>query len=322
MGYATGLSNFALSYALAVTSVSPSNGSIYGGTVVTVQGSGFSAKPGDNALTISGLSCAVISSSAQQLQCVTQRSSVQKGDLKVQIGSVSTVLPKAFSFLSSLTPVVTSVSPSQLSPRISTPLSLTGSLLTLTNAVSTLVNFSDVTSVLIGTSPCPISFANSTAVSCTAPALPAGTYPVYVNSVGLGLSSGTPGLTIPLTLSSVQPTKGGLAGGLLVTLTGSGFSPSSTDYNVTIGGARCVVLNSSWTGLRCLTGAAPAGTWPIQASSKMHFPYVFKVCSLESSSASPIRLELQGIDGWCVPKRSLFDFLCRSVCPSALSALI
>ena len=194
MGNASGLSGLTLSYALKVTSVSPANGSVYGGTVVTVQGIGFSANPGDNLVTVAGLSCKAISSSSQQLQCVTQTGSGQKLNLKVQIGLAATTFPKAFSYLTSLTPVVTSVSPGQIPPGASTPLTLTGTLLTQTNAVSSLSNFSDVTSVRIGQASCPLTFANGTAGTCDAPPLPAGTYPVFVNSIGLGFSSGAPSL--------------------------------------------------------------------------------------------------------------------------------
>lgn len=271
MGYASGLKRLSLSYALVVTSVSPANGSIYGGTVLTVLGLGFSSNPVDNLVSIGGLSCKVISSSAQQLQCVTQPGSAQKLNLKVQIGSTSTVLTKAFSYLTSLTPVVSFVSPAQTTPATSTPVSLTGTLFTQTNAVSSLSNFSDVSSVFIGQAACPLTFANGTAATCNAPALPAGTYPVFVNSIGLGLSSGTPTLTVPLTVTSVQPTKGGLAGGLVVTINGTGFLSNNADYSILIGAARCAVLTSSASGVSCLTGAAAAGTWPIQVRASHIF---------------------------------------------------
>ncbi|GAQ89759.1 hypothetical protein KFL_005590010 [Klebsormidium nitens] len=271
MGYASGLRGLTLSYALAVTSVSPANGSVYGGTVLTVQGLGFSANSGDYLVSIGGLSCKVLSSSAQQLRCVTQPGSAQQLNCKLQIGLTSTVLPKAFSYLTSLTPAVSSVNPAQIPPATSTLVTLTGTLFTQTNAVSDLSNFSDVTSVLIGQAPCPLTFANGTAATCNAPALPAGTYPVFVNSVGLGLSSGTPTLSVPLTVTSVQPTKGGLAGGLVMTISGTGFSSNITDYSIVIGGARCLVLTSSVTGVSCLTGAAAAGMRPIQVSMGAYY---------------------------------------------------
>ncbi|XP_068094022.1 fibrocystin-L-like isoform X1 [Hyperolius riggenbachi] len=61
-----------IEYILKVTSVSPQYGSLYGGTQVTLAGSGFSSNPQDNQVQIGSLPCSVSTSSTTQLTCVIQ----------------------------------------------------------------------------------------------------------------------------------------------------------------------------------------------------------------------------------------------------------
>ncbi|XP_040289774.1 fibrocystin-L-like [Bufo bufo] len=60
-------------YILEVNSISPQYGSLYGGTRVTLTGSGFSPVPNDNQVQIGNLPCKVSASSAKELTCVIQR---------------------------------------------------------------------------------------------------------------------------------------------------------------------------------------------------------------------------------------------------------
>lgn len=54
-------------------------------------------------------------------------------------------------------------------------------------------------------------------------------------------------MTVPLTVTSLTPSSGSYAGGLNVTITGSGFSPNTTDNTLLLGGVPCIVLEASYT---------------------------------------------------------------------------
>ncbi|TRY58767.1 hypothetical protein DNTS_034596, partial [Danionella cerebrum] len=64
--------NVTIEYVLEVTGFSPSLGSLYGGTNVTIIGSGFSPNIRDNTVTFGNTQCRVTAASDQQLECVTQ----------------------------------------------------------------------------------------------------------------------------------------------------------------------------------------------------------------------------------------------------------
>ncbi|XP_051526679.1 fibrocystin-L-like [Myxocyprinus asiaticus] len=64
--------NTTIKYVLEVIGFSPSMGSLYAGTTVTITGSGFSPVPADNKVTLGDTQCQVISASDDQLKCVTQ----------------------------------------------------------------------------------------------------------------------------------------------------------------------------------------------------------------------------------------------------------
>ncbi|KAK3532561.1 hypothetical protein QTP86_024146, partial [Hemibagrus guttatus] len=64
--------NAIIEYILQVTGISPQYGSLFGGTTVTITGSGFSPVLEDNKVTLGETICKVTAVSINQLQCVTQ----------------------------------------------------------------------------------------------------------------------------------------------------------------------------------------------------------------------------------------------------------
>ncbi|XP_053468790.1 PKHD1 like 1, tandem duplicate 1 [Ictalurus furcatus] len=64
--------NATVEYILRVTGISPQYGSLYGGTTVTITGSGFSPLLQDNQVTLGDTLCNVTAASNNQLECVTQ----------------------------------------------------------------------------------------------------------------------------------------------------------------------------------------------------------------------------------------------------------
>ncbi|KAI7798957.1 putative fibrocystin-L, partial [Triplophysa rosa] len=64
--------NTTIEVVLKVTGFSPPMGSLYGGTTITIRGSGFSSVPSDNNVTLGDTQCRVTEASDRQLTCVTQ----------------------------------------------------------------------------------------------------------------------------------------------------------------------------------------------------------------------------------------------------------
>ncbi|XP_067888793.1 PKHD1 like 1, tandem duplicate 1 [Heterodontus francisci] len=62
--------NASIEYVLRVTEVAPWQGSLYGGTKITVSGSGFSPVPQDNIVQIGSVPCHITFASARMLECV------------------------------------------------------------------------------------------------------------------------------------------------------------------------------------------------------------------------------------------------------------
>jgi hypothetical protein len=54
-------------------------------------------------------------------------------------------------------------------------------------------------------------------------------------------------------ISAVTPSLGSIAGGTIVTITGTGFSPNTEDFIAFVGGLPCVVISSSWDTIQCQT---------------------------------------------------------------------
>ncbi|XP_056597030.1 fibrocystin-L-like [Triplophysa dalaica] len=64
--------NTTIEFVLKVTGFSPPMGSLYGGTTITIRGSGFSSVPSENNVTLGDKQCQVTDASEEQLTCVTQ----------------------------------------------------------------------------------------------------------------------------------------------------------------------------------------------------------------------------------------------------------
>lgn len=95
-------------------------------------------------------------------------------------------------------------------------------------------------------------------VTCTLPAyLPANTYSVLVCLAPYGCGAGA-SLSAPLSVGSVSPASGSYAGGVSVTILGTGFSLNSTEVAVAFGGVPCTITTVNATSLTCITGSYAA----------------------------------------------------------------
>ena len=199
---------------LNITSVTPSAGSVAGGTIITLIGSGFHSDAQQNVVTIGNKNCTVTASSYTSLSCCTSPQPHGLYSLKVIINGV--LASAEYHHCISKTPTVTSISPSE--GRHGNEVIILGTK--FSNVIS------DMT-VMIGGSPCAVSMSNETAVKCTLGAGLAGEYPVTVHVSGLGRSLGNVSFRYVLSVSSVSPTQGSFAGQSVLTLNGVGFNPVS-----------------------------------------------------------------------------------------------
>ena len=206
-----------------VTRASPSIGSIYGETEITLSGSGLSGSPDSIAVTMDGTICDVVSATYEEIVCITsahsagivaiavtdQESSVDTGDLM-------------FEFTTNSTPTVTSISPS--TGTTGQEVAITGDMFAATD--------SNV-SVTVGGVACEIQMVvNNSYLTCKLGPNFAGSHPVLVMVPGLGSTGSSESFTYTLVVVSISSTSGSFAGGNTLQVEGSGFDPSDTTITI------------------------------------------------------------------------------------------
>ncbi|XP_040210792.1 fibrocystin-L-like [Rana temporaria] len=236
--------NLTLTQELSVLSITPSAGSLAGGTLVTIHGRGFGD---DSAVQIGGNVCAINFINLTMIQCRTSAGSAGLANVVVFTGGFNSTLQNAFSFISDFAPTITGIS-----PNISSVLGNT----TLTILGSGFSNASADNAVFIGKSSCEQIEWTPTSITCVLPALPPGTYPVLVHVANWGYAVSSSGIEASikynLYVDSISPEYGSMYGGSQVTLRGSGFSSNPQDNLVQIGSFPCNVSVSSATELTCV----------------------------------------------------------------------
>ena len=96
---------------LNITSVTPSAGSVAGGTIITLIGSGFHSDTQQNVVTIGNKNCTVTASSYTSLSCCTSPQPHGLYSLKVIINGV--LATSEYNHSISKTPTVTSITPNE-----------------------------------------------------------------------------------------------------------------------------------------------------------------------------------------------------------------
>uniref|UniRef100_A0A667XGZ1 PKHD1 like 1, tandem duplicate 2 n=1 Tax=Myripristis murdjan TaxID=586833 RepID=A0A667XGZ1_9TELE len=217
-------------YQLIVSSVSPLSGSLAGGTLLTVTGFGFSP---NSTVTLGSDDCIVLHASDTELKCRTPAVSVQPAN---HLTASST-----FTYDNNLTARITG-----LSPQTTTVI---GELRVLTISGSNLGGQDNDSAVYVGREECRIEQWTETNITCVLPVLPPGLYhvDVQVGNNGYPETSNDVNTTVEyiLEIHSISPEVGSLLGGTRLTVSGSGFSSSSTDNQVSVGGAECEVMAAS-----------------------------------------------------------------------------
>ncbi|XP_060603397.1 fibrocystin-L-like isoform X3 [Ruditapes philippinarum] len=220
---------------LMISQISPSSGSIYGNTKITIQGNGFFNTA---SVTIGGAACDIESISLSVVICVTKAHAA--GSTTVVVTSNSISESSIYTYAASSTPTITSLNPT---------FGVAGQTLTITGSNLSGGNVA----VTIGQSSCDYISGNAGEIKCTIGDHPTGMANVLAHVAKLGYSNSNIQFEYQLSIDSIHPIRGGKTGRQIVVIAGTGFDDSAV---VTICGETCqqtLVTTSSYT---CKTPAS------------------------------------------------------------------
>ncbi|XP_066939673.1 fibrocystin-L-like [Macrobrachium rosenbergii] len=229
-----------------ISSIEPKEGSIHGGALLTILGTGFT--PGEVSVDVGGTSCVMESAIPTSLTCRTSPHAEGVVNVNVTSGGLQVTASDQYSFTATKTPVLTSVSPNS-GLTAGSSLAITGSSFMLSGVAP---------EVFIGDSLCAlVGSPSGSALSCTSPDLAGGIQKVVVRDSVYG-DSNSLDVEYPMSLVSVTPATGGF-GGVEVVLSGTGFDPSGGS-NITVCNKTCLIpanFSFSSTMLKCLVPSRP-----------------------------------------------------------------
>jgi hypothetical protein len=227
-----------------VSAISPSGGSLTGGTTVTITGAGFVSGA---TVTIGGSAAtSVVFGSATSLTATTPAHGAGPAD--VTVTNPDTQSGTGMSpFTYAPAPTVSAISPTSGPTPGGTALTITG-----TDFIS------GATVTIGGTSAAGVSVVNATTITATSPAHTAGVISVVVTNPDTqsGSCSGCFSFVAPPTVNAVSPTTGPAAGGTSITISGTGF----------ISGAAVMLGGSAASGVTVVNPTTITATTPLHAS--------------------------------------------------------
>ncbi|MCZ2108968.1 MAG: IPT/TIG domain-containing protein [Dehalococcoidia bacterium] len=197
-----------------VSSVTPASGSVLGGTLITITGSGFT---GASAVTIGGTAATNVSvTSDTTITAVTPAHAAGLANIVVVAPGGTGTGTNMYTYVTLVSPLILSVSPNSGTTLGGTSITITGSSFTGTTGVT-----------IGGAAATSFSVASDTTIIATTPAHTAGLANIVVVTPG-GTGTGANiytyvALTLPV-VTSISPATGPVAGGTAITITGSGFT--------------------------------------------------------------------------------------------------
>jgi IPT/TIG domain/Fibronectin type III domain/Abnormal spindle-like microcephaly-assoc'd, ASPM-SPD-2-Hydin len=225
-----------------VTSVTPSNGPVAGGTAVTIGGTNFTAGATVTFGTAAATNVVVVNSTT--ITATTPAGSVGAVTVTVTVNGQSGSLANGFTYVAP--PTVTSVSPNSGTTTGGTAVTIGGT------------NFAAGATVTFGTAAATnVAVLNSTTITATTPAGSVGAVTVTVTNLGSqsgSLANGYTYVVVP-TVTSVTPNSGPVAGGTAVTIGGANFAAGATVTFGTAVATNVAVLNGT-----TITATTPAGS--------------------------------------------------------------
>ncbi|XP_069115426.1 fibrocystin-L-like [Argopecten irradians] len=234
VGFATKQSSDMFTSTASITSISPVEGSLGGGTDLTIAGFGFSTSM---AVTVGNNPCTLVGSvQPGQIACITPAASTaQSVDVVVTRNSGANIISgQQFTYQQSLTAQLDSFSPSSSSVS-------GGGRFTLTGA-----NFgSSPPTVLVGEMSATIISSTSTSIVAEFPSQGVGNYKVNVKVGHNGYAAvgpNVPTASYTLNVNAISQDKGSVYGGTNITVVGQGFGTEESALAVDFGSTSCEVM--------------------------------------------------------------------------------
>ncbi|CAO2602354.1 Pkhd1l1 [Lemmus lemmus] len=223
----------------AVASVSPTTGSVAGGTPLAITGNGFS--PGNTTVTVGNNPCQIVFTNSSEVYCSTPAGRAGTVSLKISVNAVI-YPPLSFTYTMEDTPLLKRIIPNRGPP--GTEVEITGSNLGF--------DISDV-SVMIKDTACNVTAVNDTVLQCIVGEHAGGVFPVTMHHKTKGSALSSVVFEYPLYIQNIYPRQGSFGGGQTMTVTGTGFDPQNSA--VLVCGSKCAVdkLESDSTTLLCET---------------------------------------------------------------------
>ena len=248
-----------------LTTVSPSDGSVAGGTLLTLSGRGFSSEISKVSVSIGGSVCTVLTSSYSTVTCTTSPGAEGRYNMIVTSGG-GRFPTQVYTYSMAATPLVSSIFPTSGQAGLMVTLSgsnLQGSL-------------SSSTSVQIGGAECCVNQteSNSSSIMCELSNNLAGAHSIALSVDGLGTGMSDTTFNYDLQLSSFSPTTGSFAGMSALLVEGLGFNPTSVTISVCNEPCDLTTSAGSLSELQCLL--------PTMSST-------------ESQLGCPVQVESQGV---------------------------
>jgi hypothetical protein len=227
--------------------IAPANGSSLGGTAVTITGTDFVAGA---TVTIGGTAAtSVLVVDPMQITLITPAHTAGAGDVVVTNPDTQAATSVGgYTFVAAAPPTATAVSPASGTTGGGTPVTVTGTGF----AAGATLTFG-------GTAATQVVVASPTQLTARTPAHVAGAVSVVVTNADTQSATLAGGFTYVATpaptVTAVSPSGGPLAGGTMVTVTGTGFLVGATVSLGSNAATSVTVLSSTQ-----LTAVTPAGT--------------------------------------------------------------
>uniref|UniRef100_A0A2K6GL63 Fibrocystin n=1 Tax=Propithecus coquereli TaxID=379532 RepID=A0A2K6GL63_PROCO len=232
--------------------VEPSRAAEIGGLWATIRGSSLE---GVSLVLFGSQSCAfnATTSNSQRIQCRVPPRGKDGHIVNVTVfrGDHSAVLPRAFTYVSSLNPVIVTLS------RNRSNIAGGGSLLI---GMTSLGNYTDLAAeVHIHGTCAPVRAQTAWGLEVVLPALPAGVHGVSVSINGVSIRSQGVDLHIRYITEvfSIEPCCGSLLGGTILSISGVGFGRDPASVWVLVGNQSCDIVNFTEVSVWCETSRAP-----------------------------------------------------------------
>ena len=242
-----------------IDQITPSIGSMAGGTDLVINGGGFYNEMGndDILVTVGGYPCPITSYDFNSITCTTGPYHQDETlDVAVSINSRNSecIIPCTFMYSSSATPHIQNVSPADVTGN--TQITITGDGFgTDTTQIS----------VKAGDEVFVVTQVTDTTITCDIPSLPVGVHDLKVNVRGKGNTADQVSINSQLIVTGISPSEGSTEGGTSITVNGSGFN--ATDISVQIGSEECSVDSVTASQIVCTTGPSTSGAFTITVTS-------------------------------------------------------